>query len=78
MERIFKICTFANEDVGYVAVAAAAPGFSGTGCTPDQAAADLLWQFLAAFDDMSRSPSPDSELVAVVDVQMSLASISEP
>jgi hypothetical protein len=77
MERIFKVCAFVDQEVGYVAVAAAAPGLSGTGRTPDQAASNLLWQFLASFDDMPRSPTPDSELVAVVDVQMSLATFSE-
>lgn len=78
MQRIFKVCAFVHEDVGYVALAAAAPGLSGTGHTPDQAAQALFWQFLASFDDMPRPPAPDSELVAVVDVHVSLATFSEP
>lgn len=78
MRTIFKVCAFADDEVGYVAVAAAAPGLSGTGHTPDQATTDLLWRFLASFDDMPKPPDPNSELVAVVDVQVSLATFSEP
>jgi len=78
MDCFFKTCVFTDEEVGYVALAAAAPGKSGTGHTPDQAAQDLLWQFLASFDDMPRPLVPDSELVAVVDVRVSLATFSAP
>jgi hypothetical protein len=74
MQTVFKVCAFADEEVGYVAIAAAAPGLSGTGHTPAQAASDLLWRFLASFDNMPNPPAPDAALVEVVDVEVSISS----
>lgn len=74
MKRIFKAGIFQDENVGYIAVAAAAPGLSGTGQTPDQAASDLLFRFLAPFDDMPRQPAPEATLVEIFDVEVSISS----
>jgi len=74
MQQRFLTAIFRDEDNGYVAMAAAAPGVSGTGNTPDQAASDLLAQFLSPFDDLPHPPTPDAELVAIQEAEVSVSS----
>jgi hypothetical protein len=65
MERELTVGIFWDADVGYIAVAAAAPGLFAHGHTPDHAASDLVDRFAAPFDDMPPPPTPESEFVCV-------------
>ena len=74
MERNLTVGIFWDAEVGYIAVAAAAPGVSANGNTPNEATSHFVSRFFAPFDDMPRPPAPDSELVCVQHVTVSISS----
>jgi hypothetical protein len=74
MERNLAVGIFYDAEVGYIASAAAAPGLFANGHTPGQATSDFVSQFFAPFDDMPRPPAPETELVCIQYVTVSISS----